>query len=376
MEPASLNPTFQFPGCPVKVGKARLAVGHPLQAVVINNKVSNVCPGGDGVAAAESVCEAVATRLHLSGGADAVLPSSTGVIGWRLPARELAEDIVPAAIDALQNDSAYAAAEAIMTTDRYPKLRSKTLADGTRIVGVAKGAGMIEPNMATMLGYIMTDAKVEKGALQRLLSEACDRSFNAISIDGDESTSDTVVALSSGLKDLASEDAFRDALLEVTAGLAADLVRNGEGTGHVIRVGITGFPGSDYDARRLGRHLVNSPLVKCAISGNDPNTGRIAGAIGSFMGKFFPDASVDAMALTLGGRTIFAEGKFVLEGDAVERELSRHMADAQLGEVDDFPRHQNFVEIGIDFGASGADVTVLGSDLTKEYVSVNADYRS
>ena len=367
---------LQFPGCPVKVGKARLAGENQLQALVINNKVSNVCPGGDGVAAAESVCEAVATSLNLPGGASTVLPSSTGVIGWRLPAKELAEDIVPKAIEALQSESAFAAAEAIMTTDRYPKLRSKTLSDGTRIVGVAKGAGMIEPNMATMLGYIMTDATIEKSKLQAMLTEACNGSFNSMSIDGDESTSDTVVAIASCLKPLSSEDEFKGALIELTAGLAADLVRNGEGTGHVIRVEIKSFPGSEYDARRMGRHLVNSPLVKCAISGNDPNTGRIAGAIGSFMGKFFPNESVDNMSLKLGGRTIFNNGQFVLEGDAVEKELSGHMSDAQLGECDDFPKHQKFVEIGIDFGGSGSDVTVLGSDLTKEYVAVNADYRS
>lgn len=376
---AAVFTSNKFPGCPVKVGKSRLSGGHPLQALVINNKVSNVCPGGDGIAAAESVCDAVATNLNLSGGANSVLPSSTGVIGWRLPAKELAEDIVPKAIEALQTDSAFAAAEAIMTTDRYPKLRSKTLSDGTRIVGVAKGAGMIEPNMATMLGYIMTDATIEKSTLQGMLTEACNRSFNSISIDGDESTSDTVVAIASCLKPLSSEDEFKAALIEVTEGLSADLVRNGEGTGHVIRVRINNFPGSEYDARRMGRHLVNSPLVKCAISGNDPNTGRIAGAIGSFMGKFFPSESVDDMSLTLGGRTIFNNGQFVLEGDAVEKELSDHMADAQLGEHDDFPQHQKFVEIGVDFGTGsgdGSDVTVLGSDLTKEYVVVNADYRS
>lgn len=373
---AAVFTSNKFPGCPVIVGKSRLSGGHPLQALVINNKVSNVCPGGDGIAAAESVCDAVATTLNLSGGANCVLPSSTGVIGWRLPAKELAEDIAPKAIDALQTESAFAAAEAIMTTDRYPKLRSKTLSDGTRIVGVAKGAGMIEPNMATMLGYIMTDATIEKSKLQGMLAEACNRSFNSISIDGDESTSDTVVAIASCLKPLSSEDEFQNALFEVTEGLSADLVRNGEGTGHVIRVRISNFPGSKYDARRMGRHLVNSPLVKCAISGNDPNTGRIAGAIGSFMGKFFPNESVANMSLTLGGRIIFNNGKFVLEGDTVEKELSEHMALAQLGENDDFPKHQNFVEIGVDFGVSGSDVIVLGSDLTKEYVAVNADYRS
>ena len=348
----------------------------PLQAIVINNKVSNVCPGGDGVAAAESVCDAVSKGLKLPGGASSVLPSSTGVIGWRLPAKELAEDIVPKAIEALQTESAFAAAQAIMTTDRYPKLRSKTLSDGSRIVGVAKGAGMIEPNMATMLSYIMTDAKIEKSKLQSFLSEAANQSFNSISIDGDESTSDTLVAISSGLKTLTSEDEFKTALMEIAKGLSADLVRNGEGTAHVIRVSITNFPGSEYDARRMGRHLVNSPLVKCAISGNDPNIGRIAAAIGSFMGKFFPQTSVSDMTLTLGGRNVFKEGKFVLEGQAVEDMLSAHMADAQLGEHDDFPKHQKFVEIGVDFGGTGSSATVLGSDLTNEYVAVNADYRS
>jgi glutamate N-acetyltransferase/amino-acid N-acetyltransferase len=358
------------------VGKSRLSAGSPLQAIVINNKVSNVCPGGDGVAAAESVCAAVAKGLNLPGGASAVLPSSTGVIGWRLPAKELAEDIVPKAIEALQTESAFAAAQAIMTTDRYPKLRSKTLSDGTRIVGVAKGAGMIEPNMATMLSYIMTDAKIEKSKLQSFLSEAANQSFNSISIDGDESTSDTLVAIASGLKPLASEDEFKMALFDIAQGLSADLVRNGEGTAHVIRVSIANFPGSEYDARRMGRHLVNSPLVKCAISGNDPNIGRIAAAIGSFMGKFFPDVSVSNMTLTLGRRNVFNSGKFVLEGDAVEKELSAHMVEAQLGEHEDFPRHQKFVEIGVDFGGSGSSATVLGSDLTNEYVAVNADYRS
>ena len=199
---SDLQLIIQFPGCPVKVGRSRLSEGHPVQALVINNKVSNVCPGGDGVAAAESVCEAVATKLNLPKGATSVIPSSTGVIGWRLPAKELAEDVVPLAIEALQKDSAYAAAEAIMTTDRYPKLRSKTLSDGVRIVGVAKGAGMIEPNMATMLGYIMTDATIEKSKLQDMLTEACNQSFNSISVDGDESTSDTVVAIASNLKPL------------------------------------------------------------------------------------------------------------------------------------------------------------------------------
>jgi glutamate N-acetyltransferase/amino-acid N-acetyltransferase len=126
--------------------------------------------------------------------------------------------------------------------------------------------------------------------------------------------------------------------------LSADIVRNGEGTGHVMRVEISNMPGTSHDARRLGRHIVNSPLFKCAVSGNDPNTGRLAAAIGSYMGKFKNDENVKEMELTLGGRVIFSNGKFVLEGDEVELELSDHMEDAQFNEHSDYPPHQKFVE--------------------------------
>lgn len=387
----------RFPGAPILVGKQRLASGQPLHALVINNKVSNVCSGGDGVADAEQVCEAVAQTLNLPGGSQTVLPSSTGIIGWRLPAQEIS-DIVPQAVESLQVDNALNAASAIMTTDRYPKVRSKTLSNGARVVGIAKGAGMIEPNMATMLSYIMTDATIPKETLQSFLEIASNESFNSISVDGDESTSDTVVLMASNQidtsDDILENGEFLQALKDVTQGLASDLVRNGEGTSHVMKVQITNFPGTSHEARRLGRHIVNSPLFKCAVSGNDPNTGRLAGAIGSFMGKFKPTEPIHQMSLKLGGRCIFNAGKFVLEGDDVERELSDHMKNAQLMEHGDFPEHQKYVEIDIDFlgdeddedpntaskddssTTPRASATVLGSDLTNEYVAVNADYRS
>lgn len=237
---------------------------------------------------------------------------------------------------------------------------------------------MIEPNMATMLSYVMTDAAIPKETLQSMLSNMVNLSFNSISVDGDESTSDTAVLISSSKVDMSEEDVneFEEALGSITRGLAKDLVRNGEGTGHVMRVEISNFPGTEHEARRLGRHIVNSPLFKCAVSGNDPNTGRLAGAIGSFMGKFKSEEDLSEVAMTLGGRTIFNKGKFVLEGDSVERELSDHMKDAQQDEVEDFPRHQKCVEIGIDFVTGESSATVYGSDLTNEYVAVNADYRS
>jgi len=368
----------QFPGSPVKVGRKRLAAGGPIQAIVINNKVSNVCSGGDGEADSELVCAAVAEKLNLPS-ADYVIPCSTGVIGWRLPAKELAEDIVPIAIENLQSDSVLNAARSIMTTDRFPKVRSITLSNGARLVGIAKGAGMIEPNMATMLSYLMTDATVPKVDLQRILSKTVEQTFNCLSIDGDESTSDSVIALASNMvTDPVDMEEFEKAMLFVGKGLAADIVRNGEGTSHVMRVQIDNFPGTTREARFLGRHIVNSPLFKCAVSGNDPNTGRLAAAIGSFMGKYMPDMDLSDMSLSLGGRCIFTKGKFVLEGDEVEKALSQHMKDAEYGDSTVFPPHQRFVELGVDFGTVGGDVslTILGSDLTQEYVVINADYRS
>ena len=315
-----------------------------MHALVINNKVSNVCSGGDGVGNSEQVCEAVAKALKLPGGASTVLPSSTGVIGWRLPAKELAEDLVPKAVENLQSISALEAAKAICTTDRYPKVRSATLSCGARIVGIAKGAGMIEPNMATMLSYLMTDATIPKARLQEMLTKSVDQSYNSISVDGDESTSDTVCLMASNQVTGTDEAEFEAALKKVCKGLAADIVRNGEGTSHVIRVVISNMPGTNHEARRLGRHVVNSPLFKCAVSGNDPNTGRLAAAIGSFMGKFKNDEDVTKMEITLGGRVIFSNGKFVLEGQAVEEEISGHMEQAQFNEHADYPEHQKFVE--------------------------------
>ena len=291
----------------------------------------------------------------------------------------MAKDVVPEAIKNMNaEDSGMSAATAIMTTDRWPKLRSKTLSNGARIVGIAKGAGMIEPNMATMLSYIMTDATIPKASMQKMLTKCADQSYNSMSVDGDESTSDTVVMVGSNKVDGTDEAEFEAALMEICTGLASDIVRNGEGTGHVMRVQISNFPGTPLQARRLGRHIVNSPLFKCAVSGNDPNTGRLAAAIGSFMGKYNEAGSVDKMTLTLGGCVIFDNGKFVLEGDAVEKELSQHMENAQYDEHSDYPPHQRFVEIGVDFGKGTGDASaiVLGSDLTNEYIAVNADYRS
>jgi len=363
-----------FPGAPILVGRRRLQAGAPLQAVAVNNKVSNVFPVDGGEAASEEVCDAVAQALGLAGGGESVLPSSTGVIGWRLPAKELAA-AAPHAAAALQAESALPAAEGIMTTDRYAKVSSASLPGGARIVGFAKGAGMIEPNMATMLCYLLTDADVPGGrdVLQAQLSEAVARSFNAISVDADESTSDTV-ALFSSRRQPCDATAFAEALELVCRDLAAQVVRNGEGTEHVIRVTVSGAV-DDATAARVAKAVVNGPLFKSAVAGNDPNVGRLVGKVGQTLSTAGADMA-EGCVCRLGGEVIFEAGRFALDQEK-ERRLSAHLKAAQADSSLKYPAHHRVVDVEVILGGGGSGhAVVLGSDLTKEYVAINADYRS
>jgi glutamate N-acetyltransferase / amino-acid N-acetyltransferase len=368
-----------FPGAPILIGRQRLGEAD-LGAVVVNNKISNVC-APDGVAAAERICAAVAAGLQLE--ARQVLPSSTGVIGWRLPVEAML-GAVPQAVSALAGGSALPAAQGIMTTDLYPKLRRASVGGGS-IVGFAKGAGMIEPNMATMLVYLLTDLAVPREALRAALRRAVNRSFNLISIDTDTSTSDTVLALSSGRKECPDLGAFEAALLAVCQDLAEDVVRNGEGVHHVVRVSARGCP-NDVVARGVAKAVASSPLVKTAICGNDPNVGRIVMAIGKHLSAHHPAVEVAGMTLRLGGQVLFENGAFRLD-PTKEAALVQHLRQAELyasvpppdGVFQPpvkYPPHERCVELDIDLGAGPAEATVLGADLTHEYVSENADYRS
>lgn len=368
-----------LPGAPVIIGRRRLDEPS-LGAIVVNNKISNV-RAPDGEATAERLCAGVARTLGMKPGQ--VLPSSTGVIGWRIPIEAMLA-AVPAASASLGNASVLAAARAIMTTDLYPKVRRASVGGGS-IVGIAKGAGMIEPNLATMLVYLLTDLAVPRATLRRLLPAAVDPSFNCISIDTDTSTSDTVVLLSSSAVPCPDEAAFARALTTVCADLAEDVVRNGEGVRHVLRVSVSGAP-SEAFARALGKAVINSPLVKAAMSGNDPNVGRILMAIGKHVGIHAPEVSLTETRITLGGKTIFEHGSFHLD-PARESELVAHLKQAELYASAvpadgifrpgvDFPPHERCVELAIDLGGGSAKATVLGADLTHEYVSENADYRS
>ena len=368
-----------FPGAPIVVGRQRLAE-ESLGAILVNNKISNVCAPG-GVEASEKICAAVARELRLS--ANQVLPSSTGVIGWTLPVDAIV-GAVPSALKNLTRDSILPAAEGIVTTDLYPKIRRADLGGGS-IVGIAKGAGMIEPNLATMLVYILTDLAVPREALRAILARAVEPSFNSISIDSDTSTSDTVVLLSSGRvlgPDLA---AFEQALTTLCRDLAEDVVRNGEGVRHVIRVQVKRAPSREL-ARALGKAIVNAPLFKCAIAGNDPNVGRLVQAIGKYVGAQGANVDLSRMSAKMGGVEIFREGTFRLD-PTKETALVAHLKSAELyasappkdgvfSPAVDFPPHERCVEIELDLGLGSAEATVFGGDLTHEYVSENADYRS
>ena len=369
-----------FPGAPVIVGRARL--GEPaLSAIVINNKISNVCAPG-GVESAERVCREAARLLGIA--PTSVLPSSTGVIGWSLPVESML-GALPAAVASLSGDSVMPAAEGIVTTDLYPKVRRASVGAGS-IVGIAKGAGMIEPNMATMLVYLLTDLSVPRAELRRMLRSAVEPSFNSISVDSDTSTSDTVVLASSGRVLCPDLAAFESALCRVCRDLAEDVVRNGEGVRHVIRVSV--LNAADFAAARaLGKAVVNAPLFKCAVAGNDPNVGRLVQAIGKHVGAQSPGTDLSRMRMSLGGIEIFSSGAFRLNPEK-EAALVAHMRQAELyrsappkdgvySTPIDFPPHERSVEIEVDFGhPGGASAVVFGSDLTHEYVSENADYRS
>jgi glutamate N-acetyltransferase/amino-acid N-acetyltransferase len=368
-----------FPGAPVIVGRKRLNEDR-LGAVVINNKISNVC-AQDGEQASELLCASLGAALKIP--AKQVLPCSTGVIGWRLPVDDMRKAL-PDAVKALQGASILPAAEGIVTTDLYPKIRRASVGQGS-IVGIAKGAGMIEPNLATMLVYLLTDIDVGRDELRAALSEAASSTFNCISIDSDTSTSDTVALISSRKTPCPDLKAFKDALRIVCGDLAEDIVRNGEGVHHVIKVSVHGAPDPSL-AQSVGKAVVNSPLFQCAVCGNDPNVGRLVAAVGKEVGARTRNLDLSRCRISMGGHEIFSGGAFHLQG--MEQRLVSHLKAAELYASTppadgltfvpavSFPPHERCVEITVDLGAGSARCTVIGADRTHEYISENADYRS
>ncbi|WP_291155296.1 bifunctional glutamate N-acetyltransferase/amino-acid acetyltransferase ArgJ [Gemmatimonas sp. UBA7669] len=339
-----------FPGAPVILGRETLRSGV-LRAVIANSKVSNVATGQAGVDHARRMAAAAAQELGTS--PDKVLVSSTGVIGVPLPIEKIERGVVGMSAD-LQDDP-MVGAEGIMTTDSHPKALSASVGDAT-ITWVAKGSGMIEPNMATMLSYIFTDAALDAATLDRLLREAVSGSFNMLSVDTDTSTSDTCAILANGAAGAVDEAEFLRVLREGCTRMTEILARDGEGAEHLLRVSVRGALNAT-EARVVAKSIVNSPLVKTMVHGADPNVGRLLMAVGKCFSCTIMPSSTDAW---INGFQVVGRGERLAFDDAVVREtLSREVVD---------------IEVALGVGEGSA--TAYGCDLTKGYVDENAAYYS
>ncbi len=327
-------------------------------AIVVNSGNSNAFTGGKGRASVAAIVEATAQATGVPAGR--IFTSSTGVIGEPLP-----HDRITAKLEELAaNQSAggiETAAQAIMTTDTFPKGASATLEVGDRtvsIAGIAKGSGMIAPDMATMLVYIFTDAKISQPALQKIVSSANDRTFNCITVDSDTSTSDSLLCCATGASgvDVEGDDTFAEALHSVMLDLAHQVVRDGEGATKFVTVHVTGAA-DDADARKVAMATANSPLVKTAIAGEDPNWGRIVMAVG----KSGAIADRDLLSIRFGD-VLVAENGWKAESYTEEAGAS-HMKGQDI-------------DIAVDLGLGNGEATVWTCDLTHGYITINADYRS
>ena len=346
----------------VELGREQAARGTA-RALVVNAGNSNAFTGYRGREAVERIMTQVAD--HLGCGAHEVLVSSTGVIGVPLPL-DKARDGVAAALEAPECTWEEAALT-IGTTDTFAKgVTTSAMIGGTRVTlnGIIKGSGMIAPDMATMLGYIFTDAAVEPAFLQECLSEANARTFSCITVDSDTSTSDTVLAFATGRAgntplasfDSTGADAFAAALHDVCRQLAHLVVRDGEGAQKFIEIAVTGAV-SDNSARRIGLAIANSPLVKTAIAGGDANWGRVVMAVG----KAGEPADRDKLSIGFGGTWAAREGLPLADYD--EAPVAQHLKGREI-------------RIDVDLGLGEGRATVWTCDLTHGYIAINADYRS
>jgi glutamate N-acetyltransferase/amino-acid N-acetyltransferase len=340
----------QFPGAPIILGRETIK-GGVLRAIVVNSKVSNVATGAAGVENARRMAAAAAKELGTT--ADKVLVSSTGVIGVPLPIEKIESGLVGMANE-LQADP-MVGVEGIMTTDTYPKGFSATVG-GATITWIAKGSGMIEPNMATMLSYILTDAAFDPKTLDRMLREAVHVSYNMLSVDSDTSTSDTCAILANGMASQVDETTFLGALKAGCIRMTEMLARDGEGAKHLLRVTITGARNDD-EARRVAKSVVNSPLIKTMVFGADPNVGRLLMAVG----KVF-DAAIDTTKThaTINGYEVVRDGARVDFDDPTVRNALRN----------------EIVDIAVSLGVGNAAATAYGCDLTQGYIDENAAYYS
>ena len=327
-------------------------------AIVVNSGNSNAFTGRAGMAAVQGICAATAQALGLD--PDRVFTSSTGVIGEPLPWERITAAL-PDLKAALSETALDAAARAIMTTDTFPKAATVTVQVGGRavsIAGIAKGSGMIAPDMATMLVYVFTDALIGHAALQALVSAANDRTFNCITVDSDTSTSDTLLVAATGASgvDVTGDAEFAAALEGVFLDLALQVVRDGEGATKFVEVQVRGAA-TDADARKVALAIANSPLVKTAIAGQDANWGRIVMAVG----KSGAEADRDRLSIRFGDIWVARDGWRA--PDYSEADASAYMQRQEL-------------VIGVELGIGAGQSTVWTCDLTHGYIDINADYRS
>jgi glutamate N-acetyltransferase / amino-acid N-acetyltransferase len=365
--PASVAGVFtrsKCPSAPVDWCREHLN-GGKARALIVNSGNANAFTGGVGAAAVAEVAEAAAKTIGAA--PNEIFMASTGVIGEPLDATRITRVIEALAADA-REDTLLAAAKAIMTTDTYPKIATARvkLGDGEVVIsGIAKGAGMIAPDMATMLAYVFTDAAVAPGALQAMLSKSVEGSFNAITVDSDTSTSDTLMAFATGAAERAPqiEDAadpraaeFRRALDKLLRNLAQQVVRDGEGARKFITVKVEGAA-TRKAAKRIALSIANSPLVKTACAGEDANWGRVVMAVG----KAGEKAERDKLDIFFGKIRVAHQG--LRDPVYDEAETSAYMK-------------RDSIEITADLGIGRGRATVWTCDLTKEYVAINGDYRS
>lgn len=340
--------------CQAKNGKTQAGRA----AIIVNSGNSNAFTGARGVEAVDALCAGVAEQTGID--ADRIFTSSTGVIGEPLPYDRITAKIGELSAN-LNAGGIEGAAKAIMTTDTFPKGSAAEITvngQTVKIAGIAKGSGMIAPDMATMLVYIFTDAKIGYEALQGVLSKLTDKTFNCITVDSDTSTSDTLLIGATGASDVDVTDNadFEAALHKVMLDLSHQVIRDGEGATKFVEIQVTGAA-SDADAKRVGLSVANSPLVKTAIAGEDANWGRIVAAVG----KSGAEADRDRLSIRFGDITVAENGWRA--PNYSETDASAYMKNAEL-------------IIGVDLGIGTGASTVWTCDLTYEYIRINADYRS
>ena len=327
-------------------------------AILVNSGNSNAFTGAAGERSVAAICDAVAAATGIQ--SDRIFTASTGVIGERLPHDRITAKVIDLA-EGLASSGIKDAAQAIMTTDTFPKgACAEVFIEGkpVRIAGIAKGSGMIAPDMATMLVYIFTDAMISQVDLQTLLATLTDQTFNCITVDSDTSTSDSLMCAATGASgvDVTNSAGFTQALHGVMLNLAHQVVRDGEGATKFVEVRVSGAA-SDADARKVGLSIANSPLVKTAIAGEDPNWGRIVMAVG----KSGAQADRDRLTIRFGD-ILVAENGWV-SPDYTEAAGAAYM------------KQQDLI-IAVDLGIAGGLGTVWTCDLTHGYITINADYRS